>query len=125
MRHCVFVIAALIAFNCPVKGQSKFIRENRQMLKDFFLYSCIMHGFENADMKKMDHSLAVYIDLLRYNLEAIHKTDSVAKAFTGSIETSPYENRRTKGSIMMSIEEYKSKRLDKFITSMDIYMLKE
>ena len=76
-------------------------------------------------MQKKDHSAAVYIDLLRYNLEAIHKTDSVAKAFIASIEPTPYENRGTKGIIIMSIEAYKSKKTDKFITSMEVYMMKE
>ncbi len=125
MKNCIFIIAALLAFYCTAKGQSKFTRQNRAMLKDFFLYSCIKYGFEDTDIKKKDHSGAVYIDLLRYNLEAIHKTDSLAKAFIASIEPTPYENRNTKGIIIMSIEKYKSKKIDKFITSMDVYMMKE
>ena len=125
MKNCVFIIIASFAFHCTAKGQSKFTKQNREMLKDFFLYSCIKYGFEETDIGKKDHSGAVYIDLLRYNLEAIHKTDSLAKAFVASIEPTPYENRGTKGTIMMSIEVYKSKKIDKFITSMDVYMIKE
>ena len=125
MKNFIFIIIASLAFHCTAKGQSKFTRQNREMLKDFFLYSCIRYGFPEIDMQKKDHSAAVYIDLLRYNLEAIHKTDSVAKAFIASIEPTPYENRGTKGIIIMSIEAYKSKKIDKFITSMDVYMMKE
>ncbi len=95
------------------------------MLKEYFLFSCIMHGFENSDIKKMDHSGAVYIDLLRYDSKALHKTDSLAKAFVNSIGVSSYENRNTKGIIILSIEEFKSKRINDFVKSMDIYMLKE
>lgn len=125
MRNSIYFTSALVALSFSVSGQSEFISENREMLKDYFLYSCIIHGFENSDIKKKDHSGAVYIDLLRYDLKAIHKTDSIAKSFVSSIETSPYENRNTKGIIILSIEEYKSKRIDEFIKSMDIYMLKE
>lgn len=125
MKNCIIFILTFIVFNCSATGQSKFVKENREMLKEFFLYSCIMHGFEDSTMKKKDHSGAVYIDLLRYDLKAIHKTDSLAKAFIGSIETSPYENRKSKGIIVMSIEGYNSKKIDTFVKSMDIYMLKE
>lgn len=65
MKNCIFIIAALLAFHCTAKGQSKFTRQNRAMLKDFFLYSCIKYGFEDTGIKKKDHSGAVYIDLLR------------------------------------------------------------
>lgn len=76
-------------------------------------------------MKKKDHSGAVYTDLLRYDLKALHKTDSLAKAFVNSIQSSPYEQRNSKGIIILSIDEYKSKRIDNFVKSMDIYMLKD
>lgn len=125
MKNSIYFISALVILSCSVSGQSKFIIENREMLKDYFLYSCIRHGFEDLDIKNKDHSGAVYIDLLRYDLKALHKTDSIAKAFISSIEASPYENRNTKGIIILSIEEHKSKRIDEFIKSMDIYMLKE
>jgi hypothetical protein len=125
MKISIYFILASVIFTCTLQAQPKAVRENREMLKDYFLYSCIIHGFENLDMKKKDHSGAVYTDLLRYDLKALHKTDSLAKAFVNSIQSSPYEQRNSKGIIILSIDEYKSKRIDNFIKSMDIYMLKD
>ena len=125
MKSFFYVVLVFMITCCSANGQSKFENKNREMLKDYFLYSCIMHGFENSDIKTKDHSGAVYIDLLRYDLKAIYKIDSLAKDFVDSIELSRYENRSTRGIIMLSIVEYKSKRIDEFIKNVDIFMLKD
>ena len=119
-------ILALLACASDAHAQNDFLIKNREMLKEYFLYSCIRHGFKECDtIIRNDHSGAVYIDLLRYNLKAINKVDSLAQEFVSSLEVSPYENRKTKGIIILSIKEYKSKRLDIFIKRLDKYMLKD
>lgn len=128
MKRIILTTAIFALFAClsDVYGQNGFVVKNREMLKEYFLHSCIRHGFDECDtIFKKDHSGAVYIDLLRYNLKAINKVDSLAQDFVSSIEVSPYENRKTKGIIILSIREYKSKRLDDFIKSLDSYMLKD
>ncbi len=121
----LFVITLFISLSISCKGQNNTIEKNRELLKEYFLYSCIRHGFENINLSEIDHSGAVYIDLLRYDLKALHKTDSLAKVFVSSIETSDYEERNTKGVIILSIEKYKSPELKRFIKTMDKYLLKD
>ncbi|MFZ4400624.1 MAG: hypothetical protein ACOYO1_11360 [Bacteroidales bacterium] len=125
--HRVIVICSIfILFIYTANGQrSSSIKKNRDMLKEYFLYSCIRYGFESKNISDIDHSGAVYIDLLRYDLKAINITDSLAKNFINSIESSNYEGHNTKGIIILSIEKYKSNELDKFIKSMDKYMIKQ
>ncbi|TKG90723.1 hypothetical protein EYV94_22935 [Puteibacter caeruleilacunae] len=55
----------------------------------------------------------------------ILKVDSLAEVFVDSIEVSGYENRKTRGIIILNLEEYKSKRLDVFIKKLDEYMIEE
>jgi hypothetical protein len=99
------------------------VEKNRDLLKEYFLYSCISHGFENKVFLKEDHSGAVYRDLLRYDLEALHKVDSVAKTFVESISISDYEGRNTKGIIILSIEKYNSPEINILVKTMDKYMI--
>jgi hypothetical protein len=129
MKNLILLILMLTFEILPcyssVENQNRSVNQNREILKEYFLYSCIIHGFEKCNIESKDNSGSVYVDILNYGLKAIQKTDSLAKRFIESIEISPYENRNTKGIIIRSIEEYKSKRLDEFIKSMDIYMIKD
>jgi len=97
--------------------------DNREMLRDYFLYACINHGFKEFHLVEKDHSGAVYLELLKYDLEALNKVDSLAKTFVQSIPVSNYENKKTKGIIILSIREYNSKKVKSFIKSLDRYMI--
>jgi hypothetical protein len=96
--------------------------DNRELLQEYFLYSCIKHGFNDSNFLKEDHSGAVYFDMLKYNLDAIQKVDSVAKSFVENIKPSTYEGRNTKGIIILSIEKSKSADIKDYIISLDKYM---
>ncbi|WP_040561868.1 hypothetical protein [Hoylesella buccalis] len=83
------------------------------------------YGFKTTDLVRIDRSTTVYFDVLNYTLPALQKVDSLAKSFISTIEISSYENKDFKNIIMLSIEEYRSKNVDQFIKSMDVYMIKE
>lgn len=95
---------------------------NRKLIKEYFLYRCIIEGFKERNIEELDHSGTVYVELMRYGIKAKNKVDSLAKEFIHSIPISDYENRKTRGITILSIEYYNSKELDKFIKSLDIYM---
>ncbi len=118
----IFLMTFMIPSISSIKQDNKVIY-NRNMLRDYFLYSCITYGFKDQGILKVDHSGAVYIDLLRYELRALHIIDSIAKDFVDSIPISPYENRNTKGIIILSIEKYKSNEIYKKIIELDKYMI--
>lgn len=118
--------SALILFSFfTCKGENYEIQKNRELLKDYFLCCCMYYGFKTTDLGNIDRSKSVYFDVLNYSLPALQKVDSLANNFISTIEISSYENKDSKNIIILSIEEYKSKRVDQFIKSMDIYMIKE
>ena len=98
----------------------------RELLKEYFLCVCITEGFKGKHLDKDDISQGVYFDILRYSPEAFQEVKDYAKKFVETIETSPVEDLDNKKAIVLRcIEKYKSKELDKFIKSMDKYLLSD
>jgi hypothetical protein len=98
----------------------------RELLKEYFLCVCIMEGFKDKQIDKDDISQGVYFDILRYSPEAFQEVKDYAKKFVETIEPSPIEDLGNKKAIVLScIEKYKSKELDKFIKSLDKYLLND
>ena len=96
----------------------------RELLKEYFLYTCIMEGFKDKNLVEDDISGTVYFDILPYSPEAFQEIKVYAKDFIETIEPSPirdYGNRRP--VISTCIDKYKSKELDKFIKSLDKYLM--
>lgn len=110
------------SFTCKSECE---MQKNRELLKDYFLCCCMNYGFKTTDLVRIDRSKTAYFDVLNYSLPALQKVDSLAKSFISTIEISSYENKDFKNIIMLSIEEYRSKNVDQFIKSMDVYMIKE
>ncbi len=123
MKNLVSLISIIAVVSCSGKGQTE--AKNREQLKEYFLCCCIDYGFKNIGIAEVDNSKNIYFDILQYELPAMQKVDSLAKAFVNSIEVSGYENRITRGIVILSIEESKSKKIDSFIRKLDKYMLKE
>lgn len=87
---------------------------------------CITEGFKDKQIAENDISQGVYFDILRYSPEAFQEAKDYAKKFVETIEPSPIEDLGNKKAIILScIEKYKSKELDKFIKSMDKYLLSD
>lgn len=121
MKTFFYAILIILLCSCSLKGQS--VIKKREQLKEYFLCCCIFHGFESIGIAELDNSKSIYFDILQYELPAMQKVDSLAKSFVDSIEISEYENRKRRGIIILSIEEYKSQKLDDFIRKLDKYML--
>ena len=117
------IIGLLILTSLSTSCFNKEKADNREMLQEYFLYSCIKNGFNDSNFLKEDHSGAVYYDLLKYDLDAIHKVDSIAKSFVETIKPTNYEGRNTKGLIILSIEKSKSAEIKNFIISLDKFMI--
>lgn len=97
----------------------------QELLKEYFLCVCITESFKDKQIEEYDISQAVYFDVLRYSPEAFQEVKDYAKKFVASIEPSPIEDLGNKKAIISDcISKYKSKDLDKFIKTMDKYMLK-
>lgn len=105
--------------SATIKGDSLQIKQ-QQMLKDYFLCSCIDYGFkEDSLFIKKDHSMTVYTELMDYEYDDIQKVKQYAKRIVdNTIPTSNYSGKR--GILGSCIEYYRGKELDSLIKSMKI-----
>ena len=98
----------------------------RELLKEYFLYVCITEGFKDKSLVDDDISGTVYFDVLPYSPEAFQEIKAYASSFVETIEPSPIMDHGGKRTVISScIDKYKSKELDKFVKSMDKYLLKD
>ena len=96
----------------------------RELLKENFLYECIVEGFKDKNLVEDDMSGAMYFDILPYSPEAFLEINAYAKRFVETIEPSPITDYGMRKPIISAcIDRYKSKELDKFIKSLDKYLL--
>ena len=131
MKRLYFILALSILSLTNCCGQYtvadlKKTAVQRELLKEYFLCVCITEGFKDKRIAENDISQAVYFDILRYSPEAFQEVKDYAKKFVETIEPSPIEDLGNKKAIILScIEKYKSKELDKFIKSMDKYLVND
>ncbi len=120
----LFTLSTVISCTAP-KHSMKY-NKNREMLKELFLYKCISYGYPEIELSKYDNSAATYLELSHYAPSAYSKIDSLAKVFVSKIEYKDtyYEDQKTKGIFMLSLEYFKSKEFNNFIESLDRYMSK-
>lgn len=122
-------MSILSLVNCLGQHTSADLKKTavqRELLKEYFLCVCITEGFKDKQIAENDISQAVYFDILRYRLEAIEAVEEYAKKFVETIEPSLIVDLGNKKAVILScIEKYKSKELDKFIKSLDKYLLND
>lgn len=92
--------------------------KQQQMIKDYFLCSCIDNGFKSDSLFFKDHSLAVYTEMLDYDYNDIERVKAFAKQVVDEIPASNYSGKR--GVFGSCIEYYRGKELDKLIKSLKI-----
>ena len=133
MKNCRCLIFALsiLFFNCSIRPEQvhttdlKKTSVQRELLKEYFFCVCITEGFNNKQVAAQDISQAIYFDIMRYRPDAFQEVNDYAKRFVETIEPSPIEDLGNKKAIILNcIEKYKSKEVDKFIKSMDKYLVK-
>ncbi len=94
--------------------------------KNYFFINALLERYPEIEFDKLDHSAAVYFELSHYAPEAYLKIDSLAKDFVSNItnEDTYYEDEKSKGIFIQSMEYLKDKKLDDFIKELDKYMSK-
>jgi hypothetical protein len=98
----------------------------RELLKEYFICVCITEGFKDKRIDEDDMSQSIYFDILPYSPEAFQEVKDYAKKNIKTIDSSTIEDLGNKKAIISScIDKYKSKELDRFIKSMDKYMLSD
>ncbi|MCE1155392.1 MAG: hypothetical protein LWW91_04605 [Bacteroidales bacterium] len=127
--YFILVLSILSLTNCcglyTTAGLKKTAVQ-RALLKEYFLCVCITEGFKDQQIGENDISQAVYFDILRYSPEAIQELKDYAKTFIETLKPSPIVDLDNKKAIILSsIEKYKSKELDRFIKSMDKYLVND
>jgi hypothetical protein len=134
MKKCpYFMLLLVITLMACTNVTSQKVRSNldhiqtqREFLKEYFLCMCIIEGFKDIKISEYDISPAVYFDILSYDPKAFQEVSNYAKKFIASIEPSVVEDLGNKKAIIiLSIEKYKSEEVNKFIKSMDKYVLDE
>lgn len=130
MKRIYFFILGLFVIsltNCRVQNTSLVIQKTtvqRDLLKEYFLCVCITEGFKDKQITDKDISQAIYFDILQYSPEAIQIVKEYAVQFIGTIEPSPIADLNNKRAvIMMSIEKYKSKELDRLVKTLDEFLI--
>lgn len=116
---CLYLIGYGQAKNKAVlpKIESTVIK-NQQMLKDYFLCSCIGHGFKADSLLYKDHTLSVYTEMLDYTFEDLQKIKKLAQITADGIYQSDLTNKR--GILGGCIEYYRSKMLDNTVKSLKL-----
>ncbi|MBQ9201961.1 MAG: hypothetical protein IJ154_06305 [Bacteroidales bacterium] len=130
MKRFYFFIFGLFVISltsCRVQNTSLVLQKTtvqRSLLKEYFLCVCITEGFKDEQITDKDISQAIYFDILQYSPEAIQIVRDSAVQFVGTIRPSPIIDLNNKRAIiMMSIEKYKSKELDRLVKSLDKYLI--
>lgn len=98
--------------------------KKQQMLKDYFLCSCIDYGFKEDSLFFKDASMTVYSEMLDYDYNDIQKVKQFAKqkidegkVMKGETSADVKADRAVFGSC---IEYYRGKELDRLIKKMKI-----
>ncbi len=124
----VFGLFVISLTSCRVQNTSLVLQKTtvqRSLLKEYFLCVCITEGFKDEQITDKDISQAIYFDILQYSPEAIQIVRDSAVQFVGTIRPSPIIDLNNKRAIiMMSIEKYKSKELDRLVKSLDKYYIR-
>ena len=125
LNYFMGFISVLLLNSCMTTNKYYSSQANRDLLQEYFLCCCLVHGFDNLRLDTCDISPSIYFDIARYDPMAFHLIDSIAKNYVDHIDPSVIEDHHGKKSIIArSIYLYKSKSIKKIIKSMDIYMTK-
>ena len=124
--YYLFFLSVLSLFSCLGQQTDDKTKEQRELLKEYFLCECITEGFDDKNIQEDDISQSVLFDILNYSPDAIQEVKEYAKSFVQTIVPSPIEDLGNRKAIILnSIEKYKSKELDDFIKSLDRYLLND
>lgn len=124
--YYLFFLSVLSLFSCLGQQTDDKTKEQRELLKEYFLCECITEGFDDKNIQEDDISQSVLFDILNYSPDAIQEVKEYAKSFVQTIDPSPIEDLGNRKAIILnSIEKYKSKELDDFIKSLDRYLLND
>ena len=124
--YYLFFLSVLSLFSCLGQQTDDKTKEQRELLKEYFLCECITEGFDDKNIQADDISQSVLFDILNYSPDAIQEVKEYAKSFVQTIDPSPIEDLGNRKAIILnSIEKYKSQELDDFIKSLDRYLLND
>ena len=124
--YYLFFLSVLSLFSCLGQQTDDKTKEQRKLLKEYFLCECITEGFDDKNIQEDDISQSVLFDILNYSPDAIQEVKEYAKSFVQTIDPSPIEDLGNRKAIILnSIEKYKSQELDDFIKSLDRYLLND
>ena len=124
--YYLFFLSVLSLFSCLGQQTDDKTKEQRELLKEYFLCECITEGFDDKNIQEDDISQSVLFDILNYSPDAIQEVKEYAKSFVQTIDPSSIEDLGNRKAIILnSIEKYKSQELDDFIKSLDRYLLND
>ena len=124
--YYLFFLSVLSLFSCLGQQTDDKTKEQRELLKEYFLCECITEGFDDKNIQEDDISQSVLFDILNYSPDAIQEVKEYAKSFVQTLDPSPIEDLGNRKAIILnSIEKYKSQELDDFIKSLDRYLLND
>jgi hypothetical protein len=116
--HCNKKSIMAVTKSNAVKSDST-IQEQRELLRDYALCSCIINGSGDSSNKN-DYSRSLYADQSLYSERSLLYIDSISIVFAQSIKPAKYEAYKgQKAIIYFCTEFYKSQRLDSLIKSLD------
>lgn len=91
---------------------------NRNLIKDYFLCSCINYGFSSDSLfLKKDHSMSVLVEQSNYLPIAFNKIDSLAKIVVAQVPLSDFSGKR--GIFVNCLSFYKGPELEEFVYTLD------
>ncbi len=107
----------------PPKADTALVLQ-QQMLKDYFLCTCIDDGFKEDSLFFKDATRTVYTELLEYEYDDLQKIRKVAQQLIDADKNKKGETsadtKADRAVFYTCIEYYKSSELDNLIKSMHI-----
>jgi len=129
VNKVMLMIVAIVSLGISVFGQTKVNTDsltlrNQQMLKDYFLCSCITKGFKDDSLAYKDYSMQLYTELLRYSFADLQKIKQFSISVIEEINQATGEKSfgvgDRRGVLGTCIEYARGKELDEMVKSMKI-----
>lgn len=99
------------------------ISDQRALMKDFILFSCVNELYRGIGLEKGDNSERIYKKLSRYSSAAFDEATAFAEEIVANSILSICENDNKRAILQKFIELYNGCEIDMFVITLDKYLL--
>lgn len=117
MKRLLSILFLVLLISCKTSVPSKDKAfEKRDLLREYAVCRCMFlaYGKDSINLKKIDASPSVYLDITGYDMYKVSKIDSIVDSFVKKITPLQHEDYSGKSAIFLNcMELYYSKEIRK------------